>query len=82
MSLKEKLKLSLGNRTKIELNEIHNSELKREEEIFSRLYNSENKENAHNSYNAIPKFYFALPKENETMKVNCNILRDFWWSFL
>jgi len=70
MSLKERLKNALGNRTAEELAQIKQDEKKREQEIFNEIIQRQNVENGktHKSFNMIPKFYFALPKENEVIK--------------
>lgn len=72
MSLQERLKNALGNRTAGELAQIKQDEKKREQEIFNEIIQRQNVENGknHNSFNMIPKFYFALPKENEVIKVH------------
>lgn len=72
MSLKERLKKALGNRTAEELAQIKLSEIKREQEIFKEITQISNIKDGktHKSFNTIPKFYFALPKENEVIKVS------------
>ena len=78
MALKERLKKALNNKTEAELLAAHQLEVRREEKIFSELYKNNQIKNGnvetHQSYNAIPKFYFALPKDNETIKVNFQII--------
>ena len=73
MALKARLKKALNNIPAEELNEIHRLEVDKEEKIFAELFAENQIRNGnvqtHQSYNAIPKFYFALPKENETIKV-------------
>ena len=80
MSLKERLKKALNNRTEQQLVEAHRFEVEREEELFSQLYLDNKVKNGtvetHKSYSTIPKFYFALPKENETIKVRIIFLPE------
>lgn len=64
------MKRALGPLTEGERSKIHEHEVAREEEIFAKLY-CERKappSEHHRSFNSIPKFYFALPKEHEIIK--------------
>lgn len=65
--LKQKLLDALGGLTQRELLEIRRKSEHKEEEIFDQLWNMENEEKL-KTYRNIPKFYTALPKENELIK--------------
>jgi len=68
LSLKEKLKLALGDKTKEELELIKEQEIKNEEKYYRKMYTDESK-TKHSSFQTIPSFYRALPKENELIKL-------------
>ena len=70
--LKERLKRALGPLTEEERTKIHEHEVVREEQIFAKLYSEQKAPPTqhHRSFNSIPKFYFALPKEHEIIKVS------------